>query len=168
MRYRALVLPSLAAAAMFAAGGCSASGLDPSPSTDVKTTGSNKSGDTTVTTGPQTPPQVPPVVSSFALSGTVYGMEPGTDTSRRAPAPNVGVKLVKTMTVEGDTLTPSVTVATTTADANGAYRLENLAPAYYRVEFTAPAGSPFADGAWAIGPARQTEIVVNVSLAQKP
>ena len=166
MRYRVLVLSSLAGAAMFA--GCSASGLDPSPSTDVKTSGSNKSGDTTVTTSPPTQPPVPPVVSSFTLSGVVFGMEPGSDTSRRAPAPNVRVTLVKTMTVAGDTLTPSVTVATTIADANGAYRLENLAPAYYRIEFSPPAGSPFTDGAWAIGPAREAEIVINVTLARRP
>ena len=168
MRYRILSLSLLAAVAMFAGGGCSASGLDPSPSTDVKTTGSSKGSDTAVTTSPQTPSQVPPIVSSFALSGTVSGMEPGTDTTRKSPLPNVGVKLVETMTVEGDTLSPTVTVATTTTDPQGAYRLENLAPAYYRIEFTAPAGSPFTDGAWAIGPARQTQIVVNVALVRKP
>jgi hypothetical protein len=166
MRFRILILSSVAAAATFA--GCSAGGLDPSPSTDVQSSGSGKSSDTAITTGPQTPPQLPPVVSSFALSGTVNGMEPGTDTTRQDPVPNTGVKLVKTMTVEGDTLTPSITVASMTTDAQGKYRFENLAPAYYRIEFTAPAGSAFEDGAWAIGPARQTEIVVNVALARKP
>ena len=166
MRFRILILSSVAAAATFA--GCSASGLDPAPSTDVHSTGSGKGSDTAITTGPQTQPQLPPVVSSFALSGTVNGMDPGSDTTRQAPLPNVGVTLVKTMTVEGDTLTPSVTVATTTTDAQGKYRLENLAPAYYRIEFAAPTGSPFQNGAWAIPPARQTEIVVNVALARRP
>ena len=166
MRFRILILSSVAAAAALA--GCSASGLEPAPSTDVQGAGAGKGSDTTITSGPQTQPPQPPVVSSFALSGTVNGMEPGTDTTRQAPLPNVGVTLVKTMTVDGDTLTPSVTVATTTTDAQGKYRLENLAPAYYRIEFAAPTGSPFQDGAWAIAPARQTEIVVNVALARRP
>src|SRR5690348_10311247 len=166
MRFRILILSAVAAAATFA--GCSGSGLDPAPSTNVQSTGTGKGSDTAITTGPQTQPQLPPVVSSFALSGTVNGMDPGTDTTRQSPLPNVGVELVKTMTVGGDTLTPSVTAATTTTDAQGRYRFENLTPAYYRIEFTAPAGSPFQDGAWAIGPARQTEIVVNVALARKP
>jgi hypothetical protein len=166
MRFRILILSSVAAAATFA--GCSASGLDPAPSIDAQSAGAKKDSDTTVATGPQTPPQLPPVVSSFALSGTVKGMEPGTDTTRQDAVPNAGVKLVKTMTLQGDTLTPSVTVASTTTDAQGKYRFENLAPAYYRIEFSAPAGSPFEDGAWAIGPARQAEIVVNVALVRKP
>lgn len=166
MRFRILILTSVAATATFA--GCSASGLDPSPSTDVQGSGAGRGSDTAVTTGPQTPPQLPPVVSSFALSGTVNGMEPGTDTTRQDPVPNAGVKLVKTMTVQGDTLTPSITVASATTDGQGKYRFENLPPAYYRIEFSAPVGSPFEDGAWAIGPARQTEIVVNVALARKP
>ena len=166
MRFRILILSSVAAAAILA--GCSAGGLDPAPSTDVHTTGSGKGSDTAITTGPQTTPQLPPVVASFALSGTVQGMEPGADTTKQDPLPNAAVKLVKTMTVEGDTIAPSITVATTTTDAQGKYRLENLPPAYYRIEFSAPPGSPFADGAWAIGPARQTEIVVNVALARKP
>lgn len=166
MRHSILILTSLAAAATFA--GCSGSGLEPAPTTDLNTAGSGKSGDTTITTGPQPSPQLPPIVSSFALSGTLKGMEAGADTTLQDLVPNAGVTLVKTMSVSGDTLRPSVTVATTTTDAQGTYRFENLAPAYYRVEFTAPAGSPFADGAWAIGPARETEIILNVTLTRKP
>jgi len=164
MRFRSLFATAAASATL----ACSGSGFDPAPSTDVRGNGSTKGSDTTITTGPQSPPQLPPVVSSFALSGTVFGVEPGADTTRQAPLPNVSVTVVKIMTVQGDTLRPSVTVATTTTDAQGAYRLENLTPAYYRIDFGAPAGSPYIDSARGIGPARETEIQVNVALARKP
>jgi hypothetical protein len=163
MKIRSLTV--IVAAGMIAAA-CSADSLDPAPSPDLRT--GNKGSDTAIVSGPQTPPQVPPVVASFNLSGVVSGMEPGADTTRQSPLPNAGVTLVKVGTVEGDTLKPSVTVASTTTDANGAYRLENLPPAYYRIDYTAPAGSPFSDGSWGVGPARETEIRVNIALARKP
>jgi hypothetical protein len=147
--------------------GCSGS-FDPAPSTDLGSGGSTSGNDTTITTGPQTPSQLPPVVSSFNLSGTVFGMDGGTDTTRQTPLPNVSVKLVKTMSVQGDTLVPSVTVAAAITDAQGTYRVENLSPAYYRIEFGAPVGSPFMDGSSAIGPARETEIKMSVALPRKP
>ena len=165
MRYKMLTITALAVAAVAA---CSADSLDPAPSTDARTTGAKRGSDTAITTGPQTPPQLPPVVSSFNLSGIVYAMEPGTDTTRQGPLPNARVTLVKMMTVTGDTLAPSETITSTTTDAQGAYRMENLAPAYYRIDFSAPAGSPFVDRAMAIGPARETEITVNIALERKP
>jgi hypothetical protein len=78
------------------------------------------------------------------------------------------ITLVKIATVDGDTLTPSVTTATTTTDAQGAYRIENLAPAYYNIAVTPPAGSPYATGTSGIGPAREVEVSVFVLLARKP
>ena len=165
MRYKMLTAAAIAVAA---AAACSADSLDPAPSTDVQTTGPKRGSDTAITTGPQTPPQLPPVVSSFNLSGVVYGMEPGSDTTRQVPLPNASVTLVKMMTVTGDTLVPSVTITSTTTDAQGAYRMENLAPAYYRIDFKAPAGSPFVDRAMAIGPARETEIKMSVALERTP
>lgn len=165
MRFRILILSSVAAATL---AGCSGSGLDPAPTGGPNAAGSKNGGDTTITTGPQTPPQLPPIVSSFTLSGTLEGMEAGPDTTLQEAVPNAGVTLVKTMSVEGDTLRPSVTVGTTTTDAQGTYRFENVASAYYRVEFSAPAGSPFTDGAWGIGPAREPEIVLNATLTRKP
>ena len=165
MRYTML---TVAAFAVAAAAACSADSLDPTPSTDVHTTGATHETDTAVTTGPLTPPQLPPVVSSFNLSGVVYVMEPGTDTTRQVPLPNASVTLLKVMSASGDTLVPSVTITSTTTDALGAYRMENLAPAYYRIDFKAPAGSPFVDRAMAIGPARETEIKVSVALEQRP
>jgi hypothetical protein len=161
MRYQMLTVAAIAVAA---AAACSAGSLDPAPSTDVQTTGAKHGTDTAITTGPQTPPQLPPVVSSFNLSGLVSGMEPGTDTTRQVPLPNATVTLVKMMTVTGDTLVPSVTITSTTTDAQGAYRIENLSPAYYRIDFKAPGGSPFVDRSMAIGPARETEIKVSVGL----
>ena len=145
---------------------CSADSLDPAPSPDLRT--GTKGSDTAIVSGPQTPPQLPPVVASFNLSGVVSGMEPGTDTTKQSPLPNAGVTLVKVAGVDGDTLKPSVTVARTTTDANGAYRLENLPAAYYRIDYTAPDGSPFSDRSWGTGPARATEIKINIALERKP
>ena len=55
-----------------------------------------------------------------------------------------------------------------TTDARGAYRMENLAPAYYRIDFKGPAASPFVDRSMAIGPARETEIKMSVGLERTP
>jgi hypothetical protein len=137
--------------------------LSPAPTTARQ--GGSTHGDTAVVTGPQNPP--PPVVASFALSGAVYGHEPGSDTSNVVVVPDVRITLVKVGDVTGDTLNPSVTVATTTTDARGAYRIENLAPAYYRVDVTPPASSPFANGIGGIGPARETEVKLYISLGRK-
>ena len=150
-------------------GACSGGeSLSPAPSTDLRGGGGTHSGDTAVVSGPSTPPEVPPVVASFALSGNVFGHEVGPDTSQVVPVANAQLTLVKIAGVNGDTLVPSVTVTSTTTDARGSYRVENLAPAYYRIDVTAPAGSPFANGGSGIGPARQTEVTLNVSLARKP
>ncbi|HEY2856400.1 MAG TPA: hypothetical protein VGJ18_26395 [Gemmatimonadaceae bacterium] len=151
-------------------GACSGSeSLSPAPSTDLEGgAGGTHHGDAAIVTGPSTPPQVPPVVASFSLSGTVYGREAGPDTTQVVGVPNVQVTLVKIAGVTGDTLVPSVTVTSTSTDASGAYRVANLAPAYYRIDVTAPAGSPYTNGGSGIGPARQTEITLNISLARKP
>lgn len=74
------------------------------------------------------------MVSSFALSGVISGHDAGPDTTNVTALPNATVILVKVAGVNGDTLMPSVTVASTTTDAAGKYRLENLAPAYYRID----------------------------------
>jgi len=156
-------------AALAAIVGCSSSSdtLSPGPSTDLAGGGSTHSNDTTITNGPKTPPPPPPVVSSFTLSGAVYGRELGPDTAAVLPVPNAQLTIVKVATVDGDTLNPSVTVATTTTDEHGAYRLDNLSPAYYRIDVTAPAGSPYANATSGIGPARESEIKVYISLARK-
>jgi hypothetical protein len=73
---------------------------------------------------------------------------------------------VKIADVDGDTLKPSVITATSTTDALGAFRLESLAPAYYLIDVTPPAGSPFSHGAGGIGPARATEVKVVISLSR--
>src|SRR5690349_10765673 len=167
MRTTLWSLAVLAAVVIIAA--CSGSeSLSPTPSTDLENGGRTHSGDTAIVSGPSTPPGVPPVVASFALSGTVLGHEAGLDTTRVSPVPGAQLTLVKIAGVNGDTLVPSVTVTSTTTDARGVYRLENLAPAYYRVDVTAPAGSPFANGGSGIGPARETEITLNISLTRKP
>ena len=164
MRYTMLI----ASISIVAIAACSADSLDPAPSSDRQTAGANHGTDTAITTNPQTPPQLPPVVSSFNLSGTVLFMELGTDTTRQSPLPNAGVTVVKMMTVEGDTLMPSVTIGSTTTDVQGGYRFANLAPAYYRIDFHARAGSPFLDRSMGIGPARETEIKLSVALERKP
>ena len=165
MRKQRAVLLLLATAAV---AGCS--GMGPlSPATSDKQGGSSShGGDTAVVTGPSKPTPPPDVVSSFALSGVISGHEPGADTTRIVPLANATVTLVKVGDVTGDTLRPSVTVASTTTDAQGAYRIANLAPAYYRVDVTAPANSPYLDAVGGIGPARETEVKLNIALARKP
>jgi len=98
-------------AALAAIVGCSSSSdtLSPGPSTDLAGGGSTHSNDTTITNGPKTPPPPPPVVSSFTLSGAVYGRELGPDTAAVLPVPNAQLTIVKVATVDGDTLNPSVT-----------------------------------------------------------
>lgn len=118
--------------------------------------------------GPQNPPPPPPpIVASFNLSGTIFGHQPGIDTMQTVPVPGATITLVKVADVNGDTLNPSITTASTTTDAQGVYRIENLAPAYYVIEIGAPAGSPYEDARSAIPPARETEIKVVVSPARK-
>jgi hypothetical protein len=166
MRQQRAVLVLLATAAVAA---CSGMGPLSDPTSDKQGDGSSHGGDTAVVTGPSKPTPPPPdVVSSFALSGVISGHEAGADTTRIVPLANAVVTLVKVGDVTGDTLRPSVTVATTTTDAVGAYRLANLAPAYYRVDVTAPADSPYLNGVGGIGPARQTEVKLSIALARKP
>lgn len=166
MRKQRAVLVLLATATV---AGCS--GMGPlSPATGDQQGGrSSHGGDTAVVTGPSKPPTPPPdVVSSFALSGVISGHEAGADTTRITPLANATVTLVKVGDVTGDTLNPSVTVASITTDAQGAFRLANLAPAYYRVDVTAPANSPYLDAVGGIGPAREAEVKLNIALARKP
>jgi hypothetical protein len=144
------------------------SGSDPlKPSPGTTADGFNR--DTAIATSPTPPSQPPaPVVSSFALSGTIVGHEPGADTTRVVAVPNATVTLVKIAGVNGDTLVPSVTVTSATTDAAGKFRIENLAPAYYRIDVAAPAGSVYQNGVWGVGPARETEVTVYIALARKP
>lgn len=167
MRHYAPLFPLVAAVIVMAA--CSGTEtLAPGPST-VLSGGSTHGSDTTVSTGPQTPPPPPaPIVSSFNLSGIVNGHEAGADTMQTFPVPGATITLVKVATVDGDTLQPSITTATAVTDAQGAYRMENLAPAYYRIDVVAPAGSPYENATSGIGPARATELKVYVSLARRP
>lgn len=161
-------LPVVMVATVFALAACSGSDtLSPGPSTSLS--GGSHGNDTTVTSGPQNPPTPPPpVVSSFNLSGIIFGQVPGADTMQTVPVAGAAITLVKVATVDGDTLNPSITTTTTTTDSQGAYRIENLAPAYYVISIGAPAGSPYENATSAIGPARATEIKVFVSLARKP
>lgn len=149
---------------------CSGSdSLNPAPNTNQQGGGSAHGSDTAIVTGPSKPPTPPPpVVSSFALSGFIYGHEAGIDTTRVVAVPNATVTLVKIAGVNGDTLVPPVTTASTTTDAQGAYRLENLAAAYYVIDVTAPSGSTYQNGRWGMSPARDAEVKVNISLARKP
>ncbi|HKN67305.1 MAG TPA: carboxypeptidase-like regulatory domain-containing protein [Gemmatimonadaceae bacterium] len=166
MRQHRAILVLLATAAVAA---CSGMGPLSDPTSDKQGDGSSHAGDTAVVTGPSRPATPPSdVVSSFALSGVISGHEPGADTTRIVPLANAVVTLVKVGDVTGDTLRPSVTVATATTDAQGAYRLANLAPAYYRVDITAPTDSPYLNGVGGIGPARETEVKLSIALARKP
>ena len=166
MRHNRAVFVLLVTAAVAACSGMDS--LSPNPTSDKQGGGSSHGDDTAVVTGPSKLPPPPDVVSSFALSGVISGHEPGADTTRIVPLPNATVTLVKVGDVTGDTLKPSVTVASTTTDAQGAYRLANLAPAYYRVDITAPAGSSYLDAVSGVGPAREDEVKLSVTLARKP
>ena len=166
MRQQRAVLVLLATVA---AAACSGMGPLSPPTSDKQGGGSSHGGDTTVVSGPaKTPPPPAGVVSSFALSGVISGHEPGADTTRIVPLASATVTLVKVGEVNGDTLKPSVTVASTTTDAQGAYRLANLAPAYYRVDVTAPPASPYENAVGGVGPARETEVKLSIALARKP
>jgi hypothetical protein len=167
MRKTHPVLVLLVTAAIAACSGVES--LSPAPTSDQQGGGSSHHDDTAVVTGPSTPPTPPPgIVSSFSLSGVISGHEAGADTTRVVPLPNATVTLVKVGDVTGDTLSPSVTVASTTTDAQGAYRLSELAPAYYRVDVTAPAGSPYLNATGGIGPAREVEVTLSIALPRKP
>lgn len=167
MRHISLQHALLAAAVVIAA--CSGSEtLGPGPSTSLNG-GASRPNDTTVTSSPQNPPAPPPpIVSSFNLSGAIAGRVSGADTMQTVPVAGATVTLVKIAGVDGDTLKPSITTASTTTDAQGAYRIENLAPAYYRIDVGAPAGSPYVNATSGIGPARETEIKVFVTLGRAP
>jgi hypothetical protein len=141
--------------------------LSPAPSTNIQGGDGAHPGDTTVVSGPQTKPSPGPVVSSFALTGIVYGHEPGPDTTKVVGVADVSITLVKVADVNGDTLKPSIAVASTTTDGQGAFRLESLAPAYYRIDLVPPAGSPFVAATGGIGPARETEVKFFASLWPK-
>jgi hypothetical protein len=162
--------PIAALVVLVAAAIAACSGMDSlSPSTSDRQGGAPSHGDdTAVVSGPRKPQPPPPVVPSFALSGVVSAHQTGTDTTLVVPVPNAKLTLVRVADVTGDTLVPSVTVTSTTTDAQGAYRLENLTPAYYRVDVTAPVGSAYADATSGIGPARETEVKLFISLARKP
>ena len=167
MRQNRAVFVLLVTAAVAACSGMDS--LSPNPTSDKQGGSSSHGDDTAVVTGPSKPPTPPPdIVSSFALSGVISGHEPGADTTRIVPLANATVTLVKVGEVTGDTLNPSVTVASTTTDAQGAYRLANLAPAYYRVDITAPADSPYLNAVGGVGPARETEVKLTLALARKP
>ena len=167
MRQTRAVLVLLVTAAVAACSGMEP--LSPAPTSDKQGGSTSHGDDTAVVTGPSRPPTPPPdIVSSFALSGLISGHEPGPDTTRIVPLANATVTLVKVGEVTGDTLEPSVTVARTTTDAQGAYRIANLAPAYYRVDVTAPANSPYLDAVGGLGPAREAEMKLNIALARKP
>jgi hypothetical protein len=166
MRQQRVVSVFLATAVLAACSGMES--LNPAPTSDKQGGGSHGS-DTALVTGPSRPPTPPPdVVSSFALSGVISGHEPGADTTRVIALANATVTLVKVGEVTGDTLMPSVTVASTTTDAEGGYRLANLSPAYYRVDVVAPAGSPYLNAVGGIGPAREAEVKLSIALARKP
>jgi hypothetical protein len=167
MRRHSLGLAFFAAAVTIAA--CSATEtLAPGPSTSQRGGSSGHQDDTAVVSGPVPPPAPLPVVASFNLSGSVVGHEPGTDTTIVVGVANATITLVKVGAVNGDTLQPSVTTATTTTDGQGAFRIEHLAPAYYRIDITTPAGSPYANGTSGIGPARETEVKLYIALARQP
>ena len=165
MRPHSVPLVILATVIGFAA--CSGTDtLSPVPSSS--SSGGSHGNDTTVSGGPENPPPpLPPIVASFNLSGTISGHQPGVDTMQTAPVAGATITLVRVADVNGDTLNPSITTASATTDAQGAYRIENLAPAYYVIQVGAPAGSPYEDATSAIPPARETEIKVFVSLARK-
>jgi hypothetical protein len=160
-------IAAVTAAMVVALAACSGSEpLSPAPTTDRQ--GGTPSHDTAVVSGPTKPSSPPPVVASFALSGAVYGHEPGADTMQVVVVPNVRLTLVKVGEVTGDTLINSVTVASTTTDAQGAYRIENLPPAYYRVDVVPPVGSPDMNATSGVGPAREAEVKLYISLARVP
>ena len=142
-------------------------GASPDDSTSAGGSGAPRV-DTATVGGPSQPPPPPPdLVASFTLIGVVSGHQLGPDTTKVVAVADAAVTLVKFGEANGDTLKPSAVVATATTDAQGGFRMENLPPAYYRVDVKAPAGSPFGDGAWGVGPARQSEVRVYVALPRR-
>lgn len=144
------------------------SGTEKLSSAPTDKVGAHAGPDTTIVTNPPTPSVPAPVLASFALSGLITGHDVGVDTSKVTPLPNAKVTLVKVASVDGDTLNPSVTVTSATTDAAGKFRLENVPSAYYRIDVTAPEGSPFLNGTGGVGPARESEVAVSIALRRKP
>src|SRR5262249_62078190 len=118
-------------------------------------------------TSPPPTPNPQPIVSPFTLLGSVVGHLAGSDTTQVVAVGGAGVTLVRIAGVNGDTLQPPVTVTTTVTAADGSFRLENLAAAYYRVDVRAPAGSAFGDGMGGIGPARSANVTLQIALPRR-
>jgi hypothetical protein len=117
--------------------------------------------------GPVVP--VPPAtaVAEFDLTAVISGQLPGTDTSRVEAVAGAVVTLSRIGTVASDTLKPSVLIGSATTNANGSVSFPKLSTGYYRATIAAPASSPYADGAFFLGPPSVIDVRTTAKLARK-
>lgn len=122
----------------------------------------------TSTTPPPPPPPATPAVSSFNLTLTVAGTLAGPDTSQTELVVGATVKVTRVMSIQGDTLNPSVVAGTVTTDANGVASLQNLPGGYYSFVATAPAGAPYLTSQFAIGAPTVNDVRVRMVMRRAP
>jgi hypothetical protein len=122
----------------------------------------------TVTVVPALPNQPPPpVVASFDLNAVIFGMLPGSDTSKSEPIAGAVVKLSRVGGVTGDTLSQPVDAGSAVTDANGAVSFKALPGGSYAVNITPPAGSPYAALTTGFAPPRTSPMQLQFKLSRK-
>jgi hypothetical protein len=122
----------------------------------------------TVTVVPALPNQPPPpVVASFDLNAVIFGMLPGSDTSKSEPIAGAVVRLSRVGGVTGDTLSQPVDAGSAVTDANGAVSFKALPGGSYAVNITPPAGSPYAALTTGFAPPRTSPMQLQFKLSRK-
>ena len=117
--------------------------------------------------GPDTavsPP--PPRPASFTVTGVAVGVESGMDTTRTVRVAGATARLYRVKAPDGSAVAETL-VGSAVADANGEFTFANLGSAYYRLDVTAPAGSPYVDGSVSIAPPWAMQIRIHVVLHRK-
>jgi hypothetical protein len=116
-------------------------------------------------------PNLPPVIDKFTVHGSVIGVPASGDTTlaqwAATPIAGATVKVYQYATAKGDTLATPVLYATVTSDAEGKFTLPDVPSAYYTVQGTPPAGSPWQNGTTSFGPQRGPSVYISVPLRAK-
>jgi hypothetical protein len=117
------------------------------------------------------PPPPPPTqtapVAEFNMTVVAFGRIPGTDTSHTERVSGSTITLSRVGGVSGDTLSTPQAAGSAVADANGEAKFTKLAGGSYTIKIVPPAGSAYLATQTGIGPPRQSDITVHVTM-QRP